>query len=173
MLEKGQGVKKNLTRARRLYLAAAGQGNAKAMHNLAVLYAEGIDGKPDYAAAVSWFRKAAQHGIADSQYNLGVLFARGIGVEKNLGEAYKWFALAAAHGDKESAKKRDDVASRLDAKELAAARHAVASFKAEPQPEIATAVPTPPGGWDKGGPAKARSNTGGPLSLGAYTVGTR
>jgi len=173
MLEKGQGVKKNLVRARRLYLAAAGQGNAKAMHNLAVLYAEGIDGKPDYATAVNWFQKAARHGVADSQYNLGVLYARGIGVEKNLIESYKWFALAAAHGDKESAKKRDDVASRLEAKKLAAARHAVASFKAEPQPAIATAVPTPPGGWDKGTPAKAPSNPNWPLSLGSFTVGAR
>ena len=29
------------------------------MHNLAVLYAEGIDGKPDYRTAAQWFRKAA------------------------------------------------------------------------------------------------------------------
>ena len=50
LLEKGQGVKKDLARARRLYIAAAARGNAKAMHNLAVLYAEGIDGKPDYAS---------------------------------------------------------------------------------------------------------------------------
>ena len=43
------------------------------MHNLAVLYAEGIDGKPDYKTAAQWFRKAAECGIADSQYNLGIL----------------------------------------------------------------------------------------------------
>ncbi len=174
MLEKGQGVKKNLAQARRLYLAAAAQGNAKAMHNLAVLYAEGIDGKPDYATAVSWFQKAARHGIADSQYNLGILYARGIGVDKNLEESFKWFALAAAHGDKESAKKRDDIGSRLDAKELAAARRAVASFAAKPQPEIATAVPAPAGGWEKAAPAaKTQSNQDGPLSLGSFTVGKR
>ena len=149
MLEKGLGVKKDLARARRLYLAAAEQGNAKAMHNLAVLYAEGIDGKPDYATAVTWFRKAAQHGVADSQYNLGILYARGIGVRQDLSEAYKWFALAAAHGDKESASKRDDVAGRLDAKQLAVARNAVERFKAAPQPAKATTAPTPPGGWDK------------------------
>jgi localization factor PodJL len=57
--EKGDGgLKKDLQTARRLYLAAAGKGHAKAMHNLAVLYAEGIDGKPDYKAASEWFRKA-------------------------------------------------------------------------------------------------------------------
>ena len=56
------------------------------MHNLAVLYAEGVDGKPDYASAVLWFRKAAEHGVADSQYNLAVLVARGLGTEKNIAE---------------------------------------------------------------------------------------
>ena len=85
------------------------------MHNLAVLYAEGIDGKPDYGTAAQWFRKAAQRGIADSQYNLGVLCARGLGTEKNFAESYKWFALAAAQGDREAAKKRDEIATHLDA----------------------------------------------------------
>ena len=150
LLEKGQGVKKDLARARTLYFAAARQGNAKAMHNLAVLYAEGIDGKPDYTTAVQWFRKAAEHGVSDSQYNLGILYARGIGVDKNLPESYKWFALAAKHGDKEAAKKRDEVAGHIDAKALAAARRAVAKFVPAPQPHPATAVPAPPGGWDKG-----------------------
>ena len=59
MYEKGLGLKKDLQEARRLYLAAADKGNAKAMHNLAVLYAEGLEGKPDYAVASQWFRKAA------------------------------------------------------------------------------------------------------------------
>ncbi len=182
MLEKGQGVKKDLGQARRLYLAAAAKGNAKAMHNLAVLYAEGIEGKPDYETAVKWFRKAAQHGIADSQYNLGVLAARGLGTETDFAESYKWFALAAARGDPESAKKRDDVASRLDPQALAAAQQAVKSFVAEPQPEQATAVPRPHGGWDNAAtgappaapaPAKPKARSHTPLSLGSFTVGKR
>ena len=94
-------MKKDLAQARRLYLAAAAKGNGKAMHNLAVLYAEGIEGKPDYGTAAQWFRKAAQRGIADSQYNLGVLCARGLGTEKSVAESYKWFALAAAQGDRD------------------------------------------------------------------------
>ncbi len=155
MLEKGLGVKKDLAAARRLYLAAAGRGNAKAMHNLAVLYAEGIDGKPDYDSAVKWFRKAAQHGVRDSQYNLGVLCARGLGTEKDYVESYKWFALAGAKGDAESAKKRDEVASRLPPEQLAAAELAVTNFRPEPQPAVATTVPKPHGGWDTaaGGPS--------------------
>lgn len=119
------------------------------MHNLAVLHAEGIDGKPDYKTAAEWFRRAAEFGIADSQYNLGILLARGIGMEQNLPESYKWFALAAIQGDLDAAKKRDEVGAKLDTASLASARAAVQSFSAQPQPEDAISVQTPPGGWDK------------------------
>ncbi|MEJ2625008.1 MAG: hypothetical protein P8Z80_10825 [Pseudolabrys sp.] len=168
LFEKGQGVKKDLARARTLYFAAARQGHAKAMHNLAVLYAEGVNGKPDYTTAVQWFRDAAGHGVPDSQYNLGVLYARGIGVEKNLSESYKWFALAAKHGDKEAAKRRDEVASHLDKNALAAARQAVAAFVPKPQPQQATTVPAPPGGWDKTATAPAATR-----NAQAFPVGKR
>ena len=185
MLEKGLGVKKDLAAARRYYMAAATKGNSKGMHNLAVLYAEGIEGKPDYATAVQWFRKAAQRGVADSQYNLGVLCARGLGTSKSYAEAYKWFALAAAQGDQESAKKRDDIASHMDAAALAAARQTVASFVAEPQPKDATTVREPPGGWDRAATTAQHSTAthaatphgkpqpSAPLSLGSFQVGNR
>jgi localization factor PodJL len=149
LYEKGQGVKKSLDTAQRLYSAAAQKGNAKAMHNLAVLYAEGAPGKPDYKVAAQWFRKAAERGIADSQYNLGILYARGIGVEQNLPEAYKWFSLASTQGDKEATKKRDDVGARLDAQSLMAARLAAQTFTVAPQPDEASVVKTPEGGWDR------------------------
>ena len=151
LYEKGMGVKKDLEAARRLYLAAAHAGHAKAMHNLAVLYAEGAEGKPDYQTAAYWFRRAADHGVTDSQYNLGILYARGIGVETNLAEAYKWFALAAREGDRESAKKRDELGTKLDQATAAAAHAAVRTWVAEPQPEAATQVKSPAGGWDGGG----------------------
>jgi localization factor PodJL len=176
MLEKGRGVKKDLAQARRLYLAAASKGNAKSMHNLAVLYAEGIEGKPDYATAAQWFRKAAEHGVADSQYNLGILAARGLGTPKSMTDSYKWFALAAAQGDKEAARKRDDVATQMDGATLAEAQTAVKDFAALPQPQEAIAVAAPPGGWDEASPAhpaplsKGRS---GQTPGGSYKVGNR
>jgi localization factor PodJL len=168
-LEKGRGVKKDLAQARQLYLAAGAAGNAKAMHNLAVLYAEGVDAKPDYAAAAQWFRKAADRGIADSQFNLGVLYARGLGVSTNLSESYKWFALAAGKGDKEAVKKRDEIAARLDPHALAAAQVAAKNFAAEPQPDAAINVPSPPGGWDNAAAApapRAKPHVGAPMVLG-------
>jgi localization factor PodJL len=149
MYEKGVGVKKDAAEARRLYVAAADKGHAKAMHNLAVLYAAGLDGRPDYAAASMWFRRAAAHGIIDSQYNLAILYARGAGIERNLAESYKWFALAAKGGDKDAARKRDEVALRLDPKQLESAKLNAESFVAMPQPDEATTIKAPAGGWDE------------------------
>jgi len=172
MLEKGQGVKKDLESARKLYVAAAGKGHAKAMHNLAVLYAEGIDGKPDYASAAQWFRKAAEHGVADSQYNLAVLAARGIGMDRNIVESYKWFALAAAQGDKDAGRKRDEVATQLDAQTLTGAQQTIKSYAAQAQPAEAIAIPEPPGGWDRTPPASSeKPRAGAPLPIGAFNSG--
>jgi localization factor PodJL len=148
LYEKGLSVKKDVDTARRYYMQAAERGNAKAMHNMAVLDADG-DGKgANYKNAAQWFRKAADRGVADSQYNLGILYARGIGVEQNLAESFKWFSLAAAQGDADSGRKRDDIAKRLDVQSLAAAKLAIQTFTAEPQPDDAINVATPAGGWD-------------------------
>jgi localization factor PodJL len=148
LYEKGLSVKKDVEIARRYYLQAAERGNAKAMHNLAVLDADGGGRGANYKNAAQWFRKAADRGVADSQFNLGILYTRGIGVEQNLAESFKWFSLAAAQGDADAARKRDDIATRLDAQSLAAAKLAIQTFTAEPQPEDAINVATPPGGWD-------------------------
>ena len=154
--EKGMSVKKDVDVARRYYLQAAERGNAKAMHNLAVLDADGGGKGANYKSASEWFRKAADRGVADSQFNLGILYARGIGVEQNLAESFKWFSLAAAQGDADAGRKRDDIAKRLDAQSLAAARLAIQTFTPEPQPNDAINVAAPAGGWD---PAPAPATT--------------
>jgi localization factor PodJL len=152
--EKGMSVKKDVEIARRYYLQAAERGNAKAMHNLAVLDADGGGKGANYKSASQWFRKAADRGVADSQFNLGILYARGIGVEQNLAESFKWFSLAASQGDADAGRKRDDIAKRLDAQSLAAAKLAIQTFTPEPQPDDAINVATPAGGWDSA-PAQA------------------
>jgi localization factor PodJL len=144
--EKGLGVAKDRTQARTLYTLAADSGHVKAMHNLAVLIAEtpAADGKPDFAAALVWFRKAAEFGLRDSQYNLGVLYARGLGGPQNLTESYRWFSLAANQGDPDAAKKRDEVAARLDQQTLVAARLAVQTWQPQtPNEAINASAPRP------------------------------
>ncbi|MEH2514612.1 localization factor PodJL [Bradyrhizobium sp. AZCC 1610] len=157
--EKGLSVKKDVDIARRYYAQAAERGSAKAMHNLAVLDADGGGKGANYKSASIWFRKAADRGVADSQFNLGILYARGIGVEQNLAESFKWFSLAAAQGDADAGRKRDDIAKRLDAQSLAAARLAIQTFTPEPQPDDVVNVAAPAGGWDSA-PAPATGKPG-------------
>ena len=110
----------------------------------------GLDNLDALASTVEELgRRHAGYGVTDSQYNLAILYARGIGIPANLAESYRWFALAAANGDTDAAKKRDEVAVRLDQQALAAAQLAVQGFVVEREPDEATSLRTPPGGWDR------------------------
>ena len=149
LYEKGVGVARDPLVAKAWYQRAADAGNARAMHNLAVLTAEGAGDKPDYAGAAQWFVKASELGVRDSQYNLAILYARGLGVEQNLALSYTWFATAAKQGDQEAAKKRDEIAAKLDAPSLEMAKKAADLFRAKPLERAANEVAPPPGGWDK------------------------
>ncbi len=129
LYEKGVGLPRDTGLAATWYERAALAGNVRAMHNLATLLASGTNGKPDYPAALRWYSEAAETGLQDSQFNLGVLFARGIGTPTDLARAFKWFTLAAAQGDAEAARKRDDIATRLDPAGLAAAKSMVEQWR--------------------------------------------
>ena len=50
--------------------------------------------------------------------------------------------------DADSVRKRDDIAKRLDAQSLAAAKLAIQTFTPEGQPDDAVNVASPAGGWD-------------------------
>jgi localization factor PodJL len=149
LYEKGTGVTRDVQLARSWYLKAANAGNARAMHNLAVLDAEDAGaGKPDYAEAAQWFRKAGELGLRDSQFNLAVLLGRGLGAPQDLGQSWIWFTLAARQGDSDAAKKRDEVAAKMDSKALAAATKALTEIKMQTLDPSANEAPAPPGGWD-------------------------
>ncbi|PTM39093.1 tetratricopeptide repeat protein [Bosea sp. 124] len=149
MFEKGLGTARDLSLARVWYMRAAERGNAKAMHNLAVLHAEGVSGKPDYATATDWFRRAAEFGVRDSQYNLAVLLGRGLGAPADLAQSYLWFSVAASQGDDDAGKKRDEVAQRLGATDLAAAKAEAAGWKPKSLDAAANEVTPPAKGWDE------------------------
>jgi localization factor PodJL len=146
--EKGNGVERDLPLAKAWYEKAAQAGHVRAMHNLAVLLAEGQGIKPDYAEAAIWFRKAAQYGVKDSQYNLAILYARGMGVPLDLNQSWLWFSLAAQQGDADAAKKRDEVAGKLDANALATDEATLAAFKPRQADPAANEVKAPEAGWD-------------------------
>ncbi len=146
LFERGLGVDRDLATARTWYERAADGGNVRAMHNLAVLLADG-GGKPDYSAAARWFRKASEYGVRDSQYNLAILYARGMGGPQDLVQSYAWFSAAADQGDADAAKKRDEVASRLDAKGFERAKALAASYRPKTPEPSANEVVAPADGW--------------------------
>jgi localization factor PodJL len=131
------GVKSDRAKARALYEKAAGHGNLKAMHNLAVITASTTAGNPDYATAARLFERAAQHGLRDSQYNLGVLYERGLGVAKDHAAAYRWYALAARSGDSMAARRRDSLIAKLPSQTIQAVDAKIASWQPEPANEAA------------------------------------
>jgi localization factor PodJL len=66
-----------------------------------------------------------------------------MGVQQDLGQSFLWFSAAAAQGDEDAAKKRDDVASKLDGKALSAARAQVTAFKPKVPEPAANEIPAP------------------------------
>ena len=76
----------------------AERGDARAQHNLGVMYDKGEGVAKDAAEAVRWFRKAANQGDAQAQHNLGVMYANGEGVAKDAAEAVRWYRKAADQG---------------------------------------------------------------------------
>lgn len=160
LFERGLGVDRDIAVARTWYERAAEGGNVRAMHNLAVLLADG-GGKPDYSAAARWFRKAAEYGVRDSQYNLAILYARGMGGPQDLIQSYAWFSAAADQGDADAAKKRDDVASRLDARTFERAKALATAFRPKTPESAANNVAPPPGGWQPQ-PTKSHGKSGRP-----------
>jgi AcrR family transcriptional regulator len=134
-LESSQGE------AARWLSAAAGQGNVKAMHNLAIVYAQGLGVTPDAALAVEWFRRAAVLGYRDSQFDLAVLYERGAGVPQNGAEALKWYLIAAAGGDAPSASRAVILKEQLGADDVRMGTTEAAGFVPQQAVRAANAAP--------------------------------
>ena len=78
--------------------AAAGQGDAQALTQLAQRY-EHAEGVPkDFLKANELYCKAARTGHAEAQFKLGWVYANGRGVPRDEGVAAALFAMAAAQG---------------------------------------------------------------------------
>lgn len=108
--------------------AAALRGNVKAMHDLAIAYAEGQGTARDPARAAAWFNRAAGQGYVDSQFDLAVLYERGDGVRQNPQTALKWYLIAAGAGDAQAKIRAGQLASEMSSAEVARAKNAAENF---------------------------------------------
>ena len=119
------------------------------MHNLAVLYAEGIDGKPDYKAASEWFLKAAR---ATASPTAEYILASSMPAASALPSTWRIPTVVRAGSRQwrpEQAKKRDEVAARLDAKTMAAAGYSGRDLVGRARARRGDQPQAPPGGWDQ------------------------
>lgn len=63
------------------------------------LYAQGIEGRPNYASAVEWYQKAADVGSNTAMYLLAVMSMEGLGTEQDYAAALRWAQKMADSGD--------------------------------------------------------------------------
>ncbi|MEM6534033.1 MAG: peptidoglycan-binding protein [Pseudomonadota bacterium] len=149
LFEKGLGLPRDLTQARAWTERAAQGGNVKAMHDLAVFYADGDSGEQSYAASAKWFASAADHGLVDSQYNLAVLYENGLGVSPSLSDALYWYEIAAANGDPAASQKVTELRAKLTLQAAQTVQQRAANWTATRTQPAANGI-FPAQAWDLG-----------------------
>lgn len=97
--DKGNVVKRDLSKAFSSYMQAATAGNPKAQFNVASMYLNGEETERDYKEAIEWFKKSAENGNAKAAYNLGVMYYTGEGVKPDKTAAREWFKKSAENGN--------------------------------------------------------------------------
>jgi len=115
----GFGVPMDNEQALKWYRLAAEQGNADAQCNLGVVFSNGWGVPQSDEKAFEWYSLAAEHGVTQAQTSLGRMYLHGYGVPESKLQAHKWFAIAAELGDNSATYKRDEVAKKLSASEIA------------------------------------------------------
>lgn len=79
----------------RIWLPAAQKGDPAAQTYVGEIFERGLAGKPDYAAAVQWYRRAADQHYARAQIALGALVEQGLGTPRDPVAAERLFREAA------------------------------------------------------------------------------
>lgn len=110
------------------YGIAAAEGHAEAQYNLGVMHQNGWGVPLNEEEGLKWFRLAAEQGIVGAQMALGRFYAMDFAASYDPVQAYKWFALAAKLGDLDGKSKRDFVASRMTADQIAEADGQVSAW---------------------------------------------
>jgi TPR repeat protein len=95
--------------AYKLYLLAAGAGDAEAMREAgrALWHGQGVE--RSVPVALRWYEKAAAAGDAEAMREVGRARWHGYGVEKSVPVALRWYEKAAAAGDVDSMLELGDI----------------------------------------------------------------
>lgn len=118
LYEKGDGVPQDYAESVKWFRLAADQGKADAQYYLGNMYRNGNGVPQDEAEAVIWYTKAAEQGKSAAQNSLGELYATGKGANRDYITAYMWFNVAAISGHEPYIKGRDEVARKMNKKQI-------------------------------------------------------
>ena len=117
----GFGVPLDDAEALKWYGLAAEQNHANAQCNIAVMHANGWGVPQSDDEAFKFYSLAAEQGVIEAQTAVAKMYFGGFGAAKDYVQAYKWFGIASEMGDLNAASKRDDLAARMSAEEIATA----------------------------------------------------
>jgi len=119
MYGNGFGVMMDDAQAIKWYGLAAEQGHPKALFNLAVMHQNGWGVPPDEEHATTLYRAAADAGEDEAMLALGRHFSMDFSDAYDPVQAYKWYSLAALLNAMDAVGKRDAIASRMSAEQVA------------------------------------------------------
>lgn len=105
--------------AMKWYGLAADQGHAQAQLNLAVMYQNGWGVDPNEEKAVIYYAMAAEQGVTEAMLALGRHFSMDFSESYDPVEAYKWYSLAAMFKEVEASGKREMIAAKMSAEQVA------------------------------------------------------
>ena len=94
--------------------------------------------------AGGWYIKAANKGHAEAQYKAGLMYEHGVGtIPQSMGDAYLWFTLAASQGLVWGRSRRDEIARKMTAEQIAEAEKLVEAWEPDPASceELAISIP--------------------------------
>eukprot|EP01006_Ploeotia_vitrea_P048971 TRINITY_DN67290_c8_g6_i1.p1 TRINITY_DN67290_c8_g6~~TRINITY_DN67290_c8_g6_i1.p1 ORF type:complete len:526 (-),score=244.98 TRINITY_DN67290_c8_g6_i1:143-1696(-) len=99
----GKGVVKDVNRAHELFQKAADAGDLNAVHQLGIMYQEGVPGsltiRKDVDKAIALFEKAAKGGHYEAMNSLGFLYQHGDGpILADIEMAFDFYSKAAQMG---------------------------------------------------------------------------
>ncbi len=119
MYGNGFGVAMDDALAIKWYGEAAAQGHALAQSNLAVMHQNGWGVPQNDKEAVRLFALAAEQGVMEAMVALGRYYAMDFGEDYDPVQAYKWYSVGALFGAIDANAKRDYVAAKMTAEQVA------------------------------------------------------
>ncbi len=124
----GFGVDMNDELALKNYTIAAEKGHADAQYSLGIMHQNGWGVPIDEEEGIKWYLLAADQGVVGALLALGRVYAMDFSEKFDAVEAYKWFGLAEKSGDIDAKTKREFLASRMTADQIAEADGRIAAW---------------------------------------------